>query len=612
MKMGEPAGNGTGADDVASHIIRVEHAVTLDGLFRERVRRTPDLVAYKHYDDPHGNWRDYTWRHMERMVARWQAALRAEGLQPGDRVAVMLRNCPEWAAYDIAALGLGLIVVPVYTQDRAENVAYILNHAECRVLLFETEEQWRGLAAVRDELSGLRRIVTLRSFPSGGESRLVPLSQWLPDEAEVPPAYGESRGDELATIVYTSGTTGRPKGVMLSHRNILTNAHACLIGVLQADQSYMFMSFLPLSHTFERTCGYYLPMMCGAPVAYARSVQQLGDDLRTLRPQVLVSVPRIYERIWATVRDKLQEGPRLRRALFHLAVDVGYAHFQHKQGRARWRPSLLLWPLLRRLVSAKILSRLGGELRVALSGGAALSPEVSRIFIGLGLPVIQGYGLTESSPVVCANRLEDNVPESVGQPIPGIEIRVADSGALEVRGPNVMLGYWKNPEATRAVVDEDGWLSTGDLVHIDSSEHVYITGRLKDILVLSNGEKISPTDLEAAVLGDPLFEQVMLVGEGRPYLTLVAVLSAERWDAVSRAAGMEGKELRERDVERMVLKRVASRLKNFPGYLQVRRLVLTREPWTVENGMLTPTLKLKRESVLTQFNAEIDRLYAGM
>lgn len=596
----------------APHIIPVDAAGTLDGLFRERVRRTPHGVAYRHYNEPHANWRDYTWVHMERLVARFQQALRGEGVQPGDRVAVMLRNCPEWAAYDIAALGLGLVVVPVYTQDRPENVAYILAHAECRVLLFDTEEQWRGLRAASDGLAGVRRLVSVRGYAAPDEPRLVALDAWLPDEADVPPAYGTAQGGDLATIVYTSGTTGRPKGVMLSHHNILTNAHACLSGVLQADESYLFLSFLPLSHTFERTCGYYLPMMCGAPVAYARSIQQLGEDLRTLRPSVLVSVPRIYERIWSAVRDKLHEGPAFRRKLFELAVSVGHARFEHAQGRAPWRPSLLLWPVLERLVSAKLLARLGGRLRVALSGGAALSPEISRVFIGLGLPMIQGYGLTESSPVVCANRLEDNVPASVGRPIPGVEIRVAGDGALHVRGPNVMLGYWRDPAATRAAIDADGWLNSGDLVRVDESGHVYITGRLKDILVLSNGEKISPTDLESAVLRDPLFEQVMVIGEGRPYLALLAVLNAERWEAASREAGLAQAPLDAREVERYVVRRVGAQLRTFPGYLQVRRVVLTREPWTIENGLMTPTLKLRRDSVTARFNAEIDRLYAGL
>jgi long-chain acyl-CoA synthetase len=604
--------NRTEARPGAAHIVGVDEAGTLDGLFRQRVRRTPGQVAYRYYDDAAAAWRAHTWEEMARIVARWQSALRAEGLQPGERVAVMLRNCPEWVAFDIAALGLGLVVVPVYTQDRADNVAYILEHAECRVLLFDTEEQWRGLRSVRSGLGALRRIVSLRSFDAADEPRLQPLARWLPGDAADPPTYGISEPTGLATIVYTSGTTGRPKGVMLSHRNILANAYASLTGVLPADESYLFLSFLPLSHTFERTCGYYLPMMCGSPVAYARSIQQLGEDLRTLRPSVLVSVPRIYERIWSTVRDRLEEGPSLKRRLFALTVDVGYARFEHRQGRAPWRPALLLWPVLQRLVSAKVLERLGGRLRIALSGGAALSPEISRIFLGLGLPVVQGYGLTEASPVVCANRLEDNVPASVGRPLPGVDIRIAPNGALAVRGPNVMLGYWRNPEATKAVLDADGWLNSGDLVRVDEGGHVHITGRLKDILVLSNGEKIAPGDVETAVLKDPLFEQVMLVGEGRPYLTMLAVVNTERWEAASRGAGLDGADLGSRPVERYALKRVAEQLKAFPGYLQVRRLVLTREAWTVENGLLTPTLKLKRSSVLSRFDAEIDRLYVGM
>ena len=604
---GEKAGD---AQQRMAHLVAVDAAGTLDGLFRERARRTPDLVAYRQYDEPHGNWRDYTWTHMERQVARWQAALRSEGLEPGDRVAIMLRNSPEWVAYDIAALGLGLVTVPVYTQDRAENVAYILNDAGCRVLLFENEEQWRGLQCVVDQLAGLQRMLSVKTLPVADEPRLRNLSEWLPDEAEAP-TYGASQADSLATIVYTSGTTGRPKGVMLSHRNILTNAYACLEGCMQADSSLTFLSFLPLSHTFERTCGYYLPMMSGSPVAYARSVQHLGEDLRALQPGALVSVPRVYERIWATVRDRLEAERWHRRKLFFLAVDVGYARFEYGQGRARWRPALLLWPLLHRLVAGKVLARLGGRLRIAMSGGAALSPEVSRVFIGLGLPVIQGYGLTEASPVVCANRLNDNVPASVGLPLPGVEVKIAENGALHVRGPNVMLGYWKNPEATRAVITEDGWLNTGDLVRIDTGDHVYITGRLKDILVLSNGEKISPTDVEAAILRDPLFEQVMLIGEGRPYLTLLAVLNVERWEAQCATAGLDPAELGGRETERCVLKRVAAQLQAFPGYLQVRRLALSREPWTVENGLLTATLKLKRESVMSRFVAEIDRLYAG-
>jgi long-chain acyl-CoA synthetase len=595
------------------HAITVEAARTLDGLFRERARRTPDLVAYRHFNEQHGNWRDYTWAQMEHHIARWQRALERDGLQRGDRVAVMLRNSPEWVMFDQAALGLGLVVVPLYTQDRADNVAYIINNAGCRVLLLEGLDQWRALQEARDQLQGLTRMLVVNALTDGvDEPRLKWIGEWLPDEG------GETRHvpddpHALATIVYTSGTTGRPKGVMLSHHNILTNAAGCL-SVLTPGPEDLFLSFLPLSHTFERTVGYYLAVMTGAATAYARSIPQLGEDLQAIKPTLLISVPRIYERVYGAIRARLEEGPALRRKLFELAVDVGYARFEHQQGRGPWRLSFLLWPLLDRLVARKILARLGGRVRAAISGGAALSPDISRVFIGLGLTVVQGYGLTETSPVACGNLPHDNVPASVGKPIPGVEVKLGENNALLIRGPNVMLGYWGNEEATRQIIQPDGWLNSGDTARIDASGHVFITGRLKEIIVLSNGEKIAPVDVEAAILRDPLFEQVMLLGEGKPYLSVITVLNAENWKKLCAERGVnpDGAEsLASKQAEDAVLARVSAQLREFPGYAQVRRATLLLEPWTVENGLLTPTMKLRRARVMERFNAEIDRMYSG-
>jgi long-chain acyl-CoA synthetase len=372
------------------------------------------------------------------------------------------------------------------------------------------------------------------------------------------------------------------------------------------------MSFLPLSHTFERTCGYYLTMMAGSTTAYARSIPQLSEDLQTVRPTVLVSVPRIYERVWGAIRAKLDEGPPARKKLFLLAVEVGYARFEHEQGRGPWKPSFLLWPLLNKLVAAKVLARLGGRLKVALSGGAALPPEISRVFIGLGLPVLQGYGMTECAPVACANRPHDNVPASVGAAIPGVEVKLGAHDALLIKGPNVMLGYWNNAEATRQILSDDGWLNSGDTARIDPQGHVYITGRLKEIIVMSNGEKIAPVDVENAIVRDPLFDQVMLLGEAKPFLSVVAVLNAEQWAKVSAENGLPaGAPSGDDRVQKVVLERVGAQLKELPGYAQVRRAVVMLEPWTIENGLLTPTLKLKRVKVMEKFNAEIDRMYAG-
>jgi long-chain acyl-CoA synthetase len=594
-------------------VITVDAAGTLGGLFRERVKRTPGLVAYRYFDEGASAWREYTWRQMNDHVGRWQAALERDALRAGDRVAIMLRNSPEWVMCDIAALALGLVVVPLYTQDRPDNVAYIMNNAGCRLLLLEGAEQWSTFADVREQLGGLVRILAVKPPESrDADPRVQSVAEWLPPSA-TETRYMPAQGDTLATIVYTSGTTGRPKGVMLSHANILTNAHACLTGVMSTTHEDVFLSFLPLSHTFERTCGYYLTMMAGSTTAYARSIQQLGEDLQTVRPTVLVSVPRIYERVWGAIRAKLDEGPPFRKKLFLKAVEVGYARFEHAQGRGPWNSAFLLWPVLQKLVAAKVLARLGGRMRAALSGGAALPPEISRVFIGLGLPVLQGYGLTETSPVACANRPEDNVPASVGAPIPGVEVRLGDASALLIRGPNVMLGYWNNPEATRQIMLEEGWLNSGDTARIDERGHVYITGRLKEIIVMSNGEKIPPVDVENAIIRDPLFEQVILLGEAKPYLSAIAVLNAGEWQKASAERGLKGEAgaLNSREAQDLVLKRIALQIREFPGYAQVRRAVLTLEPWTIENGLLTPTLKLKRAKVMERFNDEIDRMYAG-
>jgi long-chain acyl-CoA synthetase len=593
-------------------IITPAEAVTLDGLFRERVKRSPDSVAYRDFNHQHANWREYTWAHMAYQVGRWQAALEREGLIAGDRVAVMLRNSPEWVLLDQAALGLGLIVVPLYTQDRPDNVAYILRDAGCKVLLLGTNDQWIAFGAVADQLNGLVRILLVENqSTTADDSRVLTVDQWLSDEAS-PARHVPHDPLALATIVYTSGTTGRPKGVMLSHRNLLSNAHACL-RVMTIEPQDVFLSFLPLSHTFERTCGYHLTMMSGSIVTYARSVQQLAEDLQTVRPTMLISVPRIYERVYAAIRTTLDKGSPLKKRLFQLAVEVGYARFEHRQGRGAWRVSFLLWPLLNALVAKKILARLGGRLRAALSGGAALSPEISRVFIALGLPILQGYGLTETSPVACANSPADNLPASVGKAVPDIQIKLGDKNALMIRGPNVMMGYWQNDEATKSMIDADGWLNSGDTARIDETGHVFITGRLKEIIVMSNGEKVPPIDIEAAISRDGLFEQVVLIGEGKPYLSVLTALQNEQWKELAAEKGFsaEAAALRDERVQRELLARIAAQMKDFPGYAQVRRITATLDAWTVENGLLTPTLKLRRSRVMEKFQAELDNMYSG-
>lgn len=591
--------------------IPASHAITLDGLFLERACRTPEGVAYRYFNEIQSSWQDLTWSQMRQEVMRWQQALARERLQPGDRVAIMLKNCPQWVMMDQAALGLGLVTVPLYTSDRPDNVAYVLQDSGARLLLTGCAEQWQAIRDTGQPLPELQRIICIRAITESDDDRLCQLSSWLTENVASPSLQSHTTPDQLASIIYTSGTTGKPKGVMLSHRNMLENCR----NILQSFDVYRedrFLSFLPLSHTFERTAGYYLPLMAGATVVYARSFQQLQEDLSLAQPTILMSVPRIYERIHAALRAKLADGPAYAARLFNLAVNVGYSRFEHAQGRGPWRWSHLLWPILKRLVADKLTRRLGGRIRLAVSGGAALPPDTARIFIGLGITVLQGYGLTETSPVISVNRPEDNLPASVGTALQGVETRIGANGALEVRGSMVMQGYWKNPEATRAMIDEEGWLDTGDVVHIEPSGHIFITGRIKEILVLSNGEKVPPAEIEAAIGVDPLFEQVMIVGEGCAYLSALVVINQEQWQLAIQETDIQSawpESLQHPDAESLVLERMAQKMRTFPGYARIRRVALLSDAWTTENGLLTPTLKLKRSAVLDRYAEEYRKLY---
>jgi len=543
------------------------------GLLKARLA-TPERILYRQFLE--GGWREISAREISAYAARWQAFLRAEGLAPGDRVALCLKNSIHWVAADQGALGLGLVVVPLYADDNPENVAWCLENSGARLLVAETSRMAHALQGVA---TSLPRVLCLTADPGSGHDAVEAV---LPRQA---PAFEVAplEDDALATICYTSGTVGRPKGVMLTHGNILANVAACeRLRLARSDD--VFLSLLPLSHMFERTGGYYLPLSIGAKVAYARSVSQLAEDLASERPTVMFAVPRVFEKFAARLNEALAKSPAKKR-LFDLVVAAG--------GRVARREAGLLdgivLALARDRVAGPVLARLGGRMRFAVLGGAPLDPAIAWLFLGIGLPVLQGYGMTEASPVISVNRPESNVPESVGMPLDNVEVRIAAGGELLARGPSIMKGYWNNPEASAKSLDREGWLHTGDLAEIRDGR-IFIRGRLKDVLVLSNGEKLPPQDVELAILGDGVFEQGVLIGEGRPFLTLVAVTQ-------------------ETDEKRLI-QRANERLKGFPGYIRVRRVVTTREPWTVENGLLTPTLKVKRERVQEKFRAEIERAYA--
>jgi long-chain acyl-CoA synthetase len=615
----EDRGRAGGLTDV--HPIGLDRAPTLYALFVERVKRSAERQAYRWLDPDSRSWLETSWGQMGEQVTRWQAALRREALQPGDRVAVTMRNSTTWIAFDQAALGLGLVVVPLYTNDRPDNVAYCLEDSGAKLLLIEGEVQWKHLHDALGALLELQRVVHVQPLKSPVDARVMALSAWLdrapvaasaqtPVEALAAPG---SDPDRLATIVYTSGTTGRPKGVMLSHRNILWDA-AAVLKVLAPLPEDRFLSFLPLSHTLERTAGYYLPMMTATPVTFARSVTQLGEDLKQQRPTVIVSVPRVFELLYGRIMDQVAKRPAWQRGLFRLTTRIGWRRFQRRQAGAGRHPGELLWPLLQRRVAQPILERFGGRLRVIVSGGAALSAEVAELFIGLGLPLLQGYGLTEHSPVISVNLERSNDPNGVGPALPGVEVRIGPDRELRVRSPAVMRGYWGRPEASAEMVDAEGWLHTGDQARVAADGHLHITGRIKDILVLSNGEKVPPGDMEMAITLDPLLDRALVVGEGQHFLGALLNLNPAHWRELAEHQGLDPDDpasLRNAKTIKRVLKRIGVHTKGFPGYAQIRAAALVMEPWTVENGLLTPTLKLRRARILEHHRTDVERLYAG-
>jgi len=599
---------------MAGKIDRIKPSETpnLFQLFCHRVRRTPHKLAYRYFDKTTNLWTELTWSEMADHVAHWQAALKNENLSPGDRVGLMLSNCPQWVMFEQAAIGLGLVVVPFYTNDRSENVNYIIDDADVKVFLLESNEQWHSLEEGLKHRHGLKRIVCLEKVTDHTDARLLQLDQWLPDPTlRYAMCELNMHKSTLVTIVYTSGTTGRPKGVMLSHENILWNVDSSLDHYAVYDNDE-FLSFLPLSHMFERTVGHYLTIMCGCITNYARSIEQLADDLLIIKPTAFITVPRIFERVYNKIHVQLDTKSPFARKLFWSTVNIGWHEFQRQQGQCGWHPKLLLLPILRILVSKKILAKLGGRMRLAISGGAPLSFEIARTFIGLGMTICQGYGMTETSPVISSNKIDNNDPRTVGEPLRDCEIRLGEDDELLVRSPGVMLGYWNNDDATRAIIDPDGWLHTGDKASIDNN-HITITGRIKEILVMSNGEKVPPTDIELAILKDPLFSQVMVIGEQKSFLSALVVLNINEWEKLAGSLNLSAdtKSLNNLTVKEAVLTRIRDQITDFPGFANIYRVYNTLDNWTVENGLITPTLKLKRNEIQKHYESAIQELYEG-
>ena len=531
-------------------------------------------------------------------LASWMHSL---GIRHGDRVGLLGHNSSEWCIADFAILKVGAVTVPAYFTDPPEAVRYVFEDAGCKMVFVEPGEQQAKLDA---------SMVPVFALWGGVGITLETISADAIYDAPID--FSPVGRDDLATLIYTSGTTDDPKGVMLTHGNLLADVAAGLGGVPVFD-SDTFLSFLPVSHAFERTVGHFLPIACGARIAYAEDVTTLLRDIPEVRPTVMISVPRLYEKIYAGVQDKLMHAPAIKQKLFSRAQALGIKRFElRREGGDLHGLEALSFRVLDHLVHAKLREKMGGKLRLFVSGGAALHPDIARFLLAAGLTVCPGYGLSETSPVLTVNLERRIKPETVGPALPGVELRLAEDGELLARGDMVMQGYWHKPDETAEVLDDDGWLHTGDIAEIDDEGYVRIVDRKKELLVLSNGEKVPPARVEKRLAIDPAILLAMVVGDQRSYLTALVV--ADEGQLGSHWQKEEGRALpsdwrRSEEVKSWLLSRMQAACHDLPSFMQVRFFVFVDDEWTQASGMLTPTLKFKRRNIMQRYQSEIDAMY---
>lgn len=601
---------------------RFPEEITILPEFLVRTARIwPEREAYRWYDYPTNGWVSVTWREFSERVLRWRKAFARMGLKKGDKVSMLLPSSIDALTFDQAALANGLVPVPLHASDTAGSSRYILNDSESKFLVTVSLARWHSLADAGDDLKHLERVVFTNDTDTGTTFDHISyggLEEWLAtgnDVTELPPPPAPS---DLAAIVYTSGTTGRPKGVMLTHRNIVTNVRQTW-NVVEATEEDVILSYLPLSHTFERTVGYYLGVASGAALVFSRGVSQLRDDLTEARPTLMSSVPRVYEQFYnhlMTVRGKMSAKKTF---FFDWTREIGWRRFCRQNDlpvpkSVRGFMDNFMWGYLNRRVAAPVREFFGGRMRMMFSGGAALNQSVAQFFLGMGLPMLQAYGLTETSPVLSICRPIANHPTTVGEPVAWTEARLGENDELQVRGPQVMVGYFKREADTKAAFTDDGWFKTGDQADLSDGGRIRIKGRIKEIIVTSTGEKVPPVDLELALETDPLFAQTYVVGDDQPFISFITVLDATEWKRLAESLKLDPENpesLKSNAVKAALLKRAKAAASDFPHYALPRNVTAVLEPWTIDNGYLTPTLKLKRGPLKAHFAAEIDAMYAG-
>jgi len=586
-------------------------------MFFSTAERLGDRTAFMY--KPENEYLSINYNEARKNVNEIAAGLISLDIQREDKVALISQNRYEWALSDFAILSLGAITVPIYPSLLPEQVQYILFDSDTTIVICSDADQYDKVNQVRGNCPSLKTVVVMDTIKDDGKH--ISLSTLKGKGAELLEKNAElikeqvkkTKSNNLATIIYTSGTTGEPKGALLTHGNFISNVEGSLQH-LSVDETDLFLSFLPLSHVFERMAGHFLANYIGATIAYAVSIDTVAENMGEVKPTVMTSVPRLYEKIYARILENVEMGSPIKRKIFYWAIGVGREYItkimnkESISGGLQFKRNLAF-----KLVFSKLAERVGGKMRFFVSGGAPLSKEIAEFFGAAGLTIYEGYGLTETSPVIAVNKEDLFKFGTVGPVIPNVEVKIADDGEILTRGPHIMVGYFKKEAETKEVIDAEKWFHTGDIGFIDDDGCLTITDRKKNILVTSGGKNIAPQPIENKLVTCKYIEQAMVIGDKRKFCTAVVVPAFENLEKWAQNNSMEYKDLGELsrlfEVRELIKKDIDGVNNDLASYETIKEFYLTEAPFSIETGELTPSLKVKRKVVINKFTSQIEEMY---